>query len=119
MRSTESQVIEDFNLLEIDETEEEILADEARWDAQFAATQEGLKKMAEKVRAEISAGRSMPMVFTKDENARRKQGTESMCARKHTPHAISGLDVDCPKRRSDSANGVRLWRYLQPWALYE
>lgn len=65
-RYIQSQVIEDFNLLEIDETEEEILADEARWDAQFAATQDGLKKMAEKVRVEISAGRSMPMVFTKD-----------------------------------------------------
>jgi uncharacterized protein YcaQ len=65
-RYIQSQVIEDFNLLEIDETEEEILADEARWDAQFAATQDGLKKMADKVRAEISAGRAMPMVFTQD-----------------------------------------------------
>ncbi len=65
-RYVQSQVIEDFNLLEIDETEAEILADEARWDAQFVATQDGLKKMADKVRAEISAGRTMPMVFTKE-----------------------------------------------------
>ncbi len=65
-RYIQSQVIEDFNLLEIDETEEEIRADEARWDAQFVATQDGLKKMADKVRAEISAGHTLPMVFTKD-----------------------------------------------------
>jgi len=65
-RYIESQTIEDFGLLNDDETEEEILADEACWDAQFAATQDGLKKMADKVRADIQAGRTMPMVFTKD-----------------------------------------------------
>ncbi|MBM3134694.1 MAG: hypothetical protein FJZ89_05275 [Chloroflexi bacterium] len=65
-RYIQSQVSEDFNLLEDDETEEEILADEALWDAQFAATQDGLKKMADKVRAEIRAGHTMPMVFTRD-----------------------------------------------------
>ncbi len=65
-RYIQSQVMEDLNLLDRDETEEEILADEARWDAQFAATQEGLKKMADKVRAEIGAGRTMAMVFTTD-----------------------------------------------------
>jgi len=63
-RYIQSQVMEDFSLLDRDETEEDILADEARWDAQFAATQEGLKKMADKVRAEIGAGRTMAMVFT-------------------------------------------------------
>ena len=63
----QSQTIEDFGFLEGDETEEEILVDEARWDAQFAATQDGLKKMADKVREDIRAGRTMPMVFTKDE----------------------------------------------------
>ena len=62
----QSRTIEDFGVLDDDETEEEILADEARWDAQFAATQDGLKKMADKVRADIQAGRTMPMVFTKD-----------------------------------------------------
>ena len=65
-RYIQSQTIEDFGFLDDDETEEEILADEARWDAQFAATQDGLKKMADKVRADIRAGRTMPMVFTKD-----------------------------------------------------
>ena len=65
-RYIQSQTIEDFGFLDDDETEEEILADEARWDAQFAATQGDLKKMADKVRAEIRAGRTMPMVFTKD-----------------------------------------------------
>ena len=65
-RYIQSQTIEDFGFLDDDETEEEILADEARWDAQFAATQDDLKKMADKVRAEIRAGRTMSMVFTKD-----------------------------------------------------
>jgi len=65
-RYVQSQTIEDFGFLDDDETEEEILADEARWDAQFAATQDDLKKMADKVRAEIRAGCTMPMVFTKD-----------------------------------------------------
>lgn len=65
-RYIQSQVSEDFDLLEADETEGEILADEALWDEQFAATQEGLKKMAERVRAEIRAGNTQKMVFTKD-----------------------------------------------------
>ena len=65
-RYIKSQTIEDFGFLDDDETEEEIIADEAHWDAQFAATQDGLKKMADKVRADIRAGRTMPMVFTKD-----------------------------------------------------
>ncbi|MEZ4730738.1 MAG: hypothetical protein R3E79_26730 [Caldilineaceae bacterium] len=50
-RYVQEQAREEFALLEEDATEEEILADEARWDAQFAATQPGLKKMADKVRA--------------------------------------------------------------------
>jgi len=49
---------------ENEETEAEILADEARWDKQFAATQDGLKQMAAEVRAEIQAGRTLPMIFT-------------------------------------------------------
>jgi len=48
------------------ESEEEILADEAHWDAQFAESQDALAKMAEDVRAEIRAGRTRPMTFTKD-----------------------------------------------------
>lgn len=65
-RYIQTQTNEDFGFLDDDETEQEILADEARWDAQFAATQEGLSQMANKVRAEIGAGRSMPMFFKKD-----------------------------------------------------
>ncbi len=65
-RYIQSQTIKDFSVLDNDETEEEILADEARWNAQFAATQDGLEKMADKVRADIRAGRTMPMVFTQD-----------------------------------------------------
>ena len=65
-RYVKSQTIEDFGFLSDDETEQDILADEAHWDAQFAATQDDLKKMADKVRADIRAERTMPMVFTKD-----------------------------------------------------
>ena len=62
-RYIQSQIDE---LVNEDETEEEIRADEAHWNSQFAATQDGLKKMADKVRAEIRAGRTMPMVFKKE-----------------------------------------------------
>ncbi len=48
----------------MEETAADILADEARWDAQFAATQNGLKQMAATVRAEVQAGRTLPMIFT-------------------------------------------------------
>lgn len=64
-RYVESQAREDFISLD-DEQEEDILADEARWDAQFAATQDGLKRMAERVRQEIRAGRTQAMKFTKN-----------------------------------------------------
>jgi hypothetical protein len=49
-----------------DVSEEEIRADEAHWSRQFEATQDGLKKMADKVRAEVHAGRTMAMTFTKE-----------------------------------------------------
>ena len=65
-RYVQSQAIQDFNLLEDDETEEEISADEARWDVQFAGSQDGLRKMADQVRAEIDAGHSAPMRFRSD-----------------------------------------------------
>ena len=65
-RYIQSQTGENLGLLYEDETEEDICADEERWDAQFAATQDGLKKMADKVRADIRAGRTKSMVFTKD-----------------------------------------------------
>jgi len=65
-RYIQSQTIEDFGVLDEDEIEEEVLADEAEWNAQFAATQDGLNKMADKVRADIRAGHTMPMVFTED-----------------------------------------------------
>ena len=65
-RYIQSQAVEDLSMLDEDETEEQALADEAEWDAQFAATQDGLRKMADKVRADIRAGRTMPMVFTED-----------------------------------------------------
>ncbi len=46
------------------ETEADILADEARWDEQFAATEDSMGSMADRVRASIRAGQSAPMVFT-------------------------------------------------------
>lgn len=51
---------------DMDETPEKIAIDEALWDAQFMASQEGLAKMAEKVQFEIEAGKSTPMLFTAD-----------------------------------------------------
>lgn len=65
-RYVQGQNHEDFALLQEDATEEAMLADEAHWDAQFAASQPGLKKMADKVRAEIRAGNSQAMRFTQD-----------------------------------------------------
>ncbi len=65
-RYIESKAVEDFEILHDDETKEEIIVDEARWDEQFAATQDGLKKMAEKVREDIRAGRTSKMVLKND-----------------------------------------------------
>ncbi len=65
-RYVQTQTKEDFGFLDGDETEEEVVADEALWDTQFANSQDGLKRMANKVRADISAGRTARMVFTKD-----------------------------------------------------
>ncbi len=56
-RYVETQAREDFISLD-DEHEEDILAGEARWDAQFAASQEGLQRMADRVRQEVRAGRT-------------------------------------------------------------
>lgn len=64
-RYIQAQVSEDFALDE-GETAAEILTDETRWDAQFAGSQYELAKMADQVRAEIRAGQTQPMVFTKD-----------------------------------------------------
>lgn len=58
------QAEEDFIHLD-DESQEDILADEAVWDQQFASTQDGLKRMAERIRFEIREGRSRPMKLTK------------------------------------------------------
>lgn len=65
-RYIQEQARKDATLIEEDANEETILADEAKWDATFAATQTGLKKMADKVRTEIRAGHSQPMRFTQD-----------------------------------------------------
>jgi len=64
-RFLQIQTLDEFALDE-KESPEEIAADERLWDAQFAATQDGLTKMAEKVRAEIRAGKPTQMIFTAD-----------------------------------------------------
>ena len=64
-RYIRSQATEDFLHLD-DESEEDILADEAQWESQFAATQDGLKRMAERVRLEIQAGRTQSITFKKN-----------------------------------------------------
>ncbi|MBD3305575.1 hypothetical protein GF339_04255 [candidate division KSB3 bacterium] len=64
-RYIQSQATEDFLRL-ADEDESDILNDEVQWQSQFAATQDGLKRMAERVRSEIQAGRTRSMKFTKD-----------------------------------------------------
>ena len=67
-RYIQKQTQEDFGVLENDFSQEEILADEKHWDAQFAESPDALSKMADKVRADIKAGRTKKMVFTKDGN---------------------------------------------------
>ncbi len=67
-RYIQKQTQEDFGVLEDDFSPEEILTDEKHWDAQFAESQDALSKMADKVRADIKAGRTKKMVFTKDGN---------------------------------------------------
>lgn len=51
-----------------DESEEEIVADNARWDALFATdeSQRLLEKMADEALAEIEAGHAKSMAFTDD-----------------------------------------------------
>lgn len=47
-----------------DETEDEIRADEERWDQQFATSRDKLRAMAHEAAAEFRAGRTKPMEFT-------------------------------------------------------
>lgn len=46
------------------ETEDEIRADEERWDQQFAASREELRAVAREAAAEYRAGKSKPLEFT-------------------------------------------------------
>lgn len=61
-RYIQSQAREDFLDFE-DGGKEDILADEAQWEAQFAASQDDLARMAERVRGEIQAGRIQAIKF--------------------------------------------------------
>ena len=58
----------DDDLLDRDESEEEIAAENARWDALLARdeSQRLLEKMADEALADIQAGHARPMVFTED-----------------------------------------------------
>jgi sarcosine oxidase delta subunit len=47
-----------------DQTEDEVRADEAWWDQQFAVSRDELKAMAREAAAEYRAGRTKPMGFT-------------------------------------------------------
>lgn len=53
-------------VLHEDETEEEVQADNEKWDKTFAASPEKLKRLARQARKEIQAGRVMDMIFTDD-----------------------------------------------------
>ncbi len=53
-------------ILHADETEEEVLADNQRWDATFATSRDKLRKLAREAREDIRAGRTMDMIFTDD-----------------------------------------------------
>ncbi len=64
-RYVQTQTLADLTLVE-EENEEAIQADEAHWDTQFAATQQGLQAMAAQVRAKIRAGQTQGMEFTAD-----------------------------------------------------
>jgi hypothetical protein len=55
-RYLQAQTIPGADFLETDETEEEIEADEALWDAQFAASDKLFEKMADAVRAARHGG---------------------------------------------------------------
>ncbi len=63
-RYIQSQAAEDFLPFD-DEREEDFLADEAQWEAQFAATQDGLTRMAARIREEIQAERTQSIKFKK------------------------------------------------------
>jgi len=56
------------DLLDEDESEEEIATENARWDTLLATdeSQRLLEKMADEAWADIQAGRARPMVFTED-----------------------------------------------------
>lgn len=47
-------------------SEEAILAAEAQWEAQFAASPEKLRKLAAEARADIRAGRTTEIIMTDD-----------------------------------------------------
>lgn len=65
-RFMQSQVLSHDVFIDEEETEEEIRADNERWDATFAASGDTLRMLANQAREEIRAGRSRPMIFTDD-----------------------------------------------------
>jgi hypothetical protein len=53
------------------ESEEEIQADEAKWEAQFAVNRDKLRALAEEATAEYRAGKTKPMEFTREGRLKR------------------------------------------------
>jgi hypothetical protein len=54
-------------VLHEDETEEEVRAENERWDTTFAASRDKLRRLAREAREDIQAGRTMAMTFTEDD----------------------------------------------------
>lgn len=53
-------------ILHEDETEEEVRADNERWEAAFSASRDKLRAFAREAREEIQAGNTTAMTFTDD-----------------------------------------------------
>lgn len=51
---------------EEEESEEAVLADEALWEAEFAASQNGLQRMAEQAREQVRSGNFASIRFTQE-----------------------------------------------------
>ncbi|HMN31395.1 MAG TPA: hypothetical protein PKE45_24805 [Caldilineaceae bacterium] len=62
----------DADQTETDQTEEEILADEAHWDAQFMASREKLRKLGRTARDHFYAGNTTELSVMNDELAPHK-----------------------------------------------
>jgi hypothetical protein len=65
-RFVQSQTLPDLYQLDEDISEEEIIADEERWDAQFAASPNELSKLVQQAKEEIQKGQTTEIILTDD-----------------------------------------------------